>query len=94
MSGGTYDYAYFRISEFAESFNVGHSGKRLALREILRATADICKAIEWEDSGDTGPEATEEAFKEFYARIYAGRETIEKAVKYDEILKLIKEDLK
>lgn len=37
------------------------------LNDQLQAVADMLQAIEWEDSGDTGPEATQEAFYKFQA---------------------------
>ena len=55
MSGGSMDYVYSRVQaiEFDQS-----TPERIAFAAHLQLVAAALRAIEWEDSGDTGPEAT------------------------------------
>jgi hypothetical protein len=60
MSGGSYNYAYARVEEFAANLNTHSAGipdyVNLPLRKLfrthLRKVADAMRAIEWNDSGD------------------------------------------
>ena|SRR6187551_3359563 len=61
MSGGSYDYFYTKLEDMADSIRVPggcvwEEPNRAALREAfkahLRACAEACRAIEWNDSGD------------------------------------------
>ncbi len=58
MSGGSMDYFYARV-QYCE-FDLS-TPERAAFAAHLRLVASALKAIEWEDSGDTGPEKTKEA---------------------------------
>lgn len=68
MSGGSYDYAYRRVEEFADALENGVTGDgmsrptgfansldRLGFAAHLRKVANAMKAIEWVDSGDCSP---------------------------------------
>lgn len=60
MSGGAYNYAYFKLSEMADQMeSVGGCPPYCAppelrerFREHLRLVARACRAIEWNDSCD------------------------------------------
>jgi hypothetical protein len=62
VSGGSYDYAYRRVLDFADDIDIDTAGdyedgrsspaQRAAFREHLRKVAAAMKAIEWNDSGD------------------------------------------
>jgi hypothetical protein len=61
MSGGSYDYAYIRIQDFAESLRLNGtrlSPEALTARQEFKAhlllVAEAMRAIEWVDSGDYG----------------------------------------
>lgn len=61
MSGGAYGYKYFKIIEFAEEMQLNDDPLRIAFQKHLMLVAKACKAIEWEDSGDTSKEHTDES---------------------------------
>lgn len=59
MSGGSYDYIYSKIDEFADAISTldtgcGHSSASLrrAFKAHLHLVAKAARAIEWNDSGD------------------------------------------
>jgi hypothetical protein len=58
VSGGSYDYLYSKVDDFADSMRPGGAGKHVdpALRELfrplVRKVAAAMRAIEWNDSGD------------------------------------------
>lgn len=59
MSGGAYDYVYFKIEEFANTIDVIDTTcpdvnieLRLKFKELLYKVAKAARAIEWNDSGD------------------------------------------
>lgn len=59
MSGGSHDYAYTKLNDVADSFDVRrekveHTEARKKVADILRYMSDICYDIEWIDSGDYG----------------------------------------
>ena len=66
MSGGSYDYAYRRIEDLADSLRT-HGTKcpslRAAFAEHLRLVAKAAHAIEWVDSCDYGPGDEVEAIR-------------------------------
>jgi hypothetical protein len=59
MSGGSYDYAYQRIADLAEEIRMRAEGDHVDLRAAFAAHLEKCaeaaRAIEWVDSGDSGP---------------------------------------
>lgn len=62
MSGGSMNYFYGRVRDAIDHFD--HSTPaRAAFAAHLALVAEALRAIEWEDSGDTGPEQTEKAIK-------------------------------
>lgn len=59
MSGGIYDYAYWRIESLAEEIaRNARTPERKALVTLLIKVARAAKAIEWVDSGDGADEFT------------------------------------
>ena len=57
MSGGSMDYAYSKVRMIAEQFlEDSDDPLRRALATELFEIADVLKAIEWSDSGDTAPD--------------------------------------
>lgn len=70
MSGGSYDYAYFKVQDMAEEILVREKTSELR-REFARHMLDVAeamKAIEWVDSGDFGPGDEVEAIKKALGR--------------------------
>jgi len=58
MSGGAYNYAYCRLENLAEEIKQrdDHQALRCLVSDYLKRLADICRTIEWIDSGDYGEE--------------------------------------
>lgn len=54
MSGGSYDYIYFKIEELAQQFLEQDDPLRKQLGEHLKLVAKALHDIEWVDSGDYG----------------------------------------
>lgn len=59
MSGGSHDYAYTKLNDIADSFDVNREKieyieARQKVADILRFMGKICYDIEWIDSGDYG----------------------------------------
>ncbi len=54
MSGGSYDYAYYKVDEFASALRTeGPQGAlREAFRQHLRLVSKAMHAVEWVDSCD------------------------------------------
>ena len=58
MSGGSHDYACYKLEEIADSFwqeeTRTHLEERKKVSKILKLMSKICHDIEWIDSGDCG----------------------------------------
>jgi len=54
MSGGSYDYAFGRISDLAEQIRPTTALRRAFIKHLLKVAA-ACHDIEWVDSSDYGP---------------------------------------
>jgi hypothetical protein len=54
MSGGSWDYAYFKVEEIAERLERSNQPLRRNLGAHLRKVALALRDIEWVDSGDLG----------------------------------------
>jgi hypothetical protein len=74
MSGGSYEYAYRVVEQFAEALELGvkfdgdaadgaASELRPQFAAHLRKVAAAMKAIEWEDSFDTSPPLADQAIQ-------------------------------
>ena len=66
MSGGSYDYAYRHLEDFAEALRLRTPGQcyaaspalRMAFAEHCEMVAIAMKAVEWNDSGDGDSDET------------------------------------
>jgi hypothetical protein len=65
MSGGSYDYAYFKIDHLADSIESRANGNplRVAFAKHLRLVAKAAHDIEWVDSADYGKGDEEAAIR-------------------------------
>ena len=61
MSGGSMNYLYSKI-EYDATFALD-TPERKAFKKHLAVVAKALKAIEWVDSGDSGPESETEAIR-------------------------------
>jgi hypothetical protein len=60
MSGGAYNYAYYKIEELAGDISRNaKTPERKAFVRLLVKVAKAAKAIEWNDSGDGDPHETD-----------------------------------
>jgi hypothetical protein len=62
MSGGAYQYAFYRIEELAADI-AATSPLRKVFKAHLVKVAKACRDIEWVDSGDCGPGDEDEAIR-------------------------------
>lgn len=94
MSGGSYDYVYFRIEEFAQDiYNKEKDPKRAAFSELMMLCSKAAKKIEWVDSGDSGHGAEHEAIDNVFKFIQEDPSKIQKSIAYDNLIKNLKEYL-
>ena len=63
MSGGFYDYAYARVSEFASHPSLAKTAERRAFAALLSDVAEAMHDIEWVDSEDYGSGAENAAIE-------------------------------
>lgn len=64
MSGGSYDYAYYKVQDMAQSLaNKTQTPLRRAFAKHLKLVAEAMHDIEWVDSGDCGPGDEEQAIR-------------------------------
>lgn len=66
MSGGAYEYKCFQVRDFAELMQTRRNEKRIKFKILMELVAEACRAIEWEDSGDTGEEKTAKAIDDVF----------------------------
>jgi len=74
MSGGSLDYAFSKIDDFADELeskiNQSSTPELLILRKNtvrqLRALSELLRAIEWNMSGDTLPENELNAYQKYF----------------------------
>lgn len=66
MSGGRYDYLWFKISDFACFMETRDDPRRIAFAKLLSEASKVCKDIEWEDSGDTSKPNTDKSIDDFF----------------------------
>lgn len=72
MSGGSYNYAFTGVNDFMWEMNQrdfptsASREHRKALAELLGVVSEAMRAVEWEDSGDTGPEQTIKAIEDCF----------------------------
>jgi hypothetical protein len=64
MSGGSYDYAFYRVDDMADAMESRPMTPiRKAFITHLRKVAGAMKAVEWADSSDTSQESADEAMR-------------------------------
>ena len=63
MSGGSYDYAYGRITDMADQLRLT-TPLRKVFQDHLRKVSKACHDIEWVDSGDSSPGEEDAAIRE------------------------------
>jgi hypothetical protein len=62
MSGGSYDYAYCKIQDMADSLRCTTPARK-AFKTLLNKVAKACHDIEWVDSGDCSPGDEDKAIR-------------------------------
>lgn len=92
MSGGSYDYVCFKISEI-ELRNQHTDPRRAAFQKLLKLVGQAMYAIEWVDSSDYGPGYEHKDIDRCFAFLQADPETIRKARAYDEMREIFKKFL-
>ena len=68
MSGGSWDYSYWKVEEMASYLRVDRNNchpLRVALAKHMLELAKVMKEVEWSDSGDTAEDAWIEPVKSF-----------------------------
>lgn len=67
MSGGAFDYLFYRLEEVAyELYPLdGYSKAEKILAQLLMDLSKVMKAVEWYRSGDTGFEDFKQEFLKF-----------------------------
>ena len=66
MSGGSYDYAYSTVNQFASDLRLS-TPLRKAFKKHLRLVAEAMRAIEWVDSGDCSEPHGDKAIRKVLA---------------------------
>lgn len=89
MSGGHYNYKCFEVREFADTMETRNDRRRIAFQQFMIKVAAACHAIEWEDSGDTGKENTDEAIDAVFSFLKADPDVIAKAGSYDKFKEIV-----
>ena len=56
MSGGSWEYRYHHVAMLADDLQHESDPLRVLLGCRLKLMAEACRAVEWHDSGDTGPD--------------------------------------
>lgn len=93
MSGGSYDYVCFKISEI-ELRKCLTDPRRAAFQKLLKLVGEAMHDIEWVDSCDYGEGDDHAAIDACFAFLTSNPEIIKKAHAYDELKGMIKEFLK
>ena len=73
MSGGAYDYFYSKVNDvISEMEQIQHEypqDYRTRVMKISVLYSELMYALEWADSGDTGPEDINKALDEFMQKV-------------------------
>lgn len=91
MSGGSYDYACFKVEEMANSLcHTEKDPRRAAFRQLLRLVADAMHDVEWVDSCDYGKGDEYLAIDRCFAFMGSDPSIITKAHAYDSLCEQLK----
>lgn len=94
MSGGTYNYFYHKLSDFASEIYGQHKNpRRAAFAKLMSICAEAAHDIEWVDSGDYGPGDEHEAIDKVFSFLEADPITTQKAAAYDKLKDNLKDYL-
>lgn len=92
MSGGSYDYACFKVENMAESLrHTNEDPRRAAFKKLLTLVADAMHDIEWVDSCDYGKGDDHAAIDACFAFMGADPSIITKAHAYDALREQLKQ---
>lgn len=95
MSGGSYDYVFWKIEELAHSIRRQQEDpRRASFAKLMALVGKAMHDIEWVDSGDCGPGDEHAAIDTVFAFLRADPETIRKAHAFDELKKRMQEYFK
>jgi len=65
MSGGSFDYLYFKVEEMADQVGIVKSKEEIEFANFIRKVAKLMHSIEWAYSGDTSIEDFKKDWKSF-----------------------------
>ena len=65
MSGGSFDYFYFKMEEVANQIFKDRTDNEKKLAELMKDLSVVMRAVEWYRSGDTGEKEFIEAWEVF-----------------------------
>jgi hypothetical protein len=69
MSGGSYDYIYFKIKDFANEIRDQDTNPlRKNFAELISDVAKVAHDIEWADSGDYSQEDADKSLNDFFSK--------------------------
>lgn len=69
MSGGSFDYLFFKVEDMASEVGVVKSKEEIEFSKILIKVSKLMKSIEWAYSGDTSIEDFKKDWNEFKGEI-------------------------
>ena len=93
MSGGAYDDAYCRLEDLAEEIKQrdDHKALRCLVSDYLKKFTDVCKTIEWIESGDYGEEEWKDVEEKLKALSQKEVNDAVKIKKFELIKKIVEE---
>lgn len=94
MSGGSYDYAYGRVEDMADSLALKNNPRRESFKKLLKLVSQAMHDIEWVDSCDYSPGNENEAIDACFAFLKADPSIIAKAHAFDALAETLKEYFK
>ena len=90
MSGGSWDYAYCKIEEIANTLRRQSCPKRKALGRLLLLVADAMHDIEWVDSSDYGPGDENASIERVFKSLEIDPKDLYKVEAFNEIAETIR----
>lgn len=70
MSGGEYNYVFFKIQEIDIITGKEHvSPERLAFQQLLRLVSNVMRTVEWVDSCDKSPGDEDKEIAQLFAAL-------------------------